>query len=220
MNFHHLITMAATTNGDQSVAESELRVPTKTVQLPDWIEKKQPLWGERLAVPEWDERGTYREKNGWKGNDLIHDPNAAVRIIDYFVRYGDGGESLEKGGVGTTLTGVVHFTPRAESHKGYCHGGSMCSTMDDVIGWCGFLVTGECRPWTGFTVQINTSLRRPIAVDSFLVVSATIAKIERRKVSITAKLVDPSGDEAVVHAEGEGLVVINKGVLPEERSSK
>ena len=48
--------------------------------------------------------------------------------MDYYVAYGtgDGVEGLEKGGVGTILTGVVHFTERAESHQGLCHGGSMC----------------------------------------------------------------------------------------------
>jgi len=152
-----------------------------------------------------------------QGRDLIHDPYAPVRIVQYFVKYGTG-QGLDghyrKGGVGTTLTGVVHFTSRAESHAGYCHGGSMCSVLDDVIGWCAFLTTGECRPWSGFTVQVNTSLKKPIHVGSILLVQAIIARIERRKVFVEATIVDPASEEDGVHAKGDGLVVLNRGVLP------
>jgi acyl-coenzyme A thioesterase PaaI-like protein len=188
--------------------------------LPEWFEELRDEWGEPLAVAEWEDVDSHREKNGWQGRDLVHDRHAPVRVLEYFVRYGDGeGTSFSKGGVGTVLTGIAHFTKRAESHKGFCHGGSMCSLMDDVLGWGAFLVTGECRPWTGFTVQVNTSLKKPIRVDSFLLVKATITKIERRKVSVTAELIDPSDTENIVHAMGEGLVVMNRGVLPEEPQS-
>jgi acyl-coenzyme A thioesterase PaaI-like protein len=179
------------------------------------------------VIPEWEDEknenennnsnnngvgvGSYRTIHGWKGHDLLHGVNAAVRIWDYYFSSHPGG------GVGTTLTGIVEFTPRAESHAGYCHGGSMCSVMDDVMGWCGFLVTGQCRPWSGYTVQVNTSLQTPIPVGAFLVVVGTITHVERRKVSIEAKLMDTSrgDDEMVVHATGQGLVIVNKGVLPE-----
>ena len=75
-------------------------------------------------------------------------------------------------------------------------------------------VTGSCHPWSGFTVQVNTSLRRPINVGTFLLAKATIVRIERRKVSIEAVIMDPRDDEDVIHAEGSGLVVMNKGLLP------
>lgn len=75
-------------------------------------------------------------------------------------------------------------------------------------------VTGACHPWSGFTVQVNTSLRRPISVGTFLLAKATIVNVERRKVSIKVVLMDPNDDKDIVHAEGEGLVVMNKGVLP------
>ena len=89
----------------------------------------------------------------------------------------------------------------------------MCSVFDDVIGWCGFMVSGKCRPWSGFTVQINTSLKKPISVKSTLLVQAVITSIERRKVSIEAELTNPV--DKSLHAKGEGLVVVNRGVLPE-----
>ncbi|KAL3899949.1 MAG: hypothetical protein SGARI_006349 [Bacillariaceae sp.] len=181
-----------------------------------------------LQVLEWqDDDGSYRNKHGWKGTDLVHDKHAPVRVMQYFVQYGNGivaaaekdddtttTKLCEKGGVGNTLRGIAHFTPRAESHKGFCHGGSMTSLLDDVIGWVAFLVTGECKPWTGFTVQVNSKLQRPIAVDSVLLVQAKITAVERRKVSVEASIVDPEDDDAV-HALGTGLVVMNRGVLPE-----
>jgi len=215
--------------------------------LPDWVQtgrKEGSTWGEKLQVLEWqddDDDGLYRRKNGWKGNDLVHDKDSHVRVLDYYVKYGMDNiinnneeeknntdpETTEvqdtnynrkhysRGGVDTTLTGIVHFTKRAESHQGYCHGGSMCSVLDDVIGWVGFLVTGKCIPWSGFTVQVNSKLQRPVHVDSILLVQAKIINIERRKVSIEAVILDPKVENAI-HATGTGLVVINKGILPEE----
>ena len=89
--------------------------------------------------------------------------------------------------------------------------------MDDCIGWVAFCVTGACRPWTGFTVQINTSLRQPISVNSTLLIEGRIARVERRKVYVVAILFDPAKggkeDERAVHAVGEGIVVLNKGIL-------
>lgn len=218
-----------------------------TKSLPDWVGRQQPTWGELLDVDEWKEEEdvngglsdhTYRQKQGWVGRDLIHDLYAPVRILEYYVQYGlnEPLPGLQQGGVGTKLTGVVQFTRRAESHQGYCHGGSMTSVMDDVIGWNAFLVTGSCRPWTGFTVQVNTNLVRPIPVGSVLLVQATIVRIVRRKVSIEAVIYDPaennfSSDGAndddtnnltdtilpsAIHATAEGLVVMNRGVLPAE----
>ena len=213
------------------------------LSVPDWVHSQRPNWGEKVHCGEWEDTEQdqgYREKNGWKGRDLIHDKHAAVRITEYFVQYGTGNigpasspaspaaaegqqtqqllQQLSKGGIGTTLTGVVVFTARAESHQGFCHGGSMCSVLDDVIGWCAFMVTGCCRPWSGFTVQINTSLQKPIPVNSTLLVRAIVTKIERRKVSIEARLIDPAcldnQGEPAVHAQGDGLVVLNRGVLP------
>jgi len=213
--------------------------------LPDWVRVgktgESSVWGEPLEVLEWqDDGGKYRSKNGWKGRDLVHDTQSPVRVLEYYVKYGPGithaddnkndnntpdttkpaikYKNFVRGGTDTTLTGIVHFTKRAESHQGYCHGGSMCSIMDDVIGWVGFLVTGECHPWSGFTVQVNSKLQRPVHVDSILLVQAKITNIERRKVSIEAVIKDPKDDENdnCVHATASGLVVVNRGILTEE----
>jgi acyl-coenzyme A thioesterase PaaI-like protein len=205
-------------NDDNNSRHNSATESISSSHLPDWVHERRESWGDELVVPEWEhDDGTYRTKHGWHGRDLVHDNDAPVRVMNYYVRYGrgiDGVPSSTSGGNGTTLVGVAHFTRRSESHRGYCHGGSMCSLLDDVIGWVAFLVTGECRPWTGFTVQVNSSLRRPIPVDSVLLVRATITNVVRRKVSVEAAIVDPDDDDAV-HATGSGLVIINRGVLPD-----
>jgi Uncharacterized protein, possibly involved in aromatic compounds catabolism len=160
-----------------------------------------------------------------QGCDLVHSTTSPVRVLEYRVKY-----ASDLGGEGTTLTGLVHFTNMAESHRGFCHGGSMCSVMDDAIGWVGFCATGQCRPWTGFTVQVNTNMMKPVKVGQILMIRATIVKIERRKVHSIAELVDPSAEEDIdgsehkdksassreqcAHARAEGLVILNRGVLP------
>ncbi|KAI2512254.1 Thioesterase superfamily [Fragilaria crotonensis] len=153
-------------------------------RMPALVDRRS--YGEELKVAEW-ELMDYREKNGWKGRDMVHDENAPVRIHQYFVKYGNGIGDLERGGEGTALTGIVHFSPKAESHRGVCHGGSMTAVMDDVVGWVAFLASGTCQPWSGYTVQINTSLRKAIPVDSWLLVSGTITKVEGGKSRSMAK---------------------------------
>jgi hypothetical protein len=137
-------------------------------------------------------------------------------------------QHYSRGGIGTCLSGVVHFTRHAESHKGYCHGGSMCSVMDDVIGWCGFVVTGQLLPWSGYTVQVNTRLQCPIPINSILPIQAIVTQIERRKIFITATIWNPSisinqpstsdnndnnNKDGSIHATCEGIFVVNKDVL-------
>lgn len=79
--------------------------------------------------------------------------------------------------------------------------------MDDVVGWLGFCSSGEMRPWGGYTVQIDTTLKRPVPVGSLLRVEAVITKREGpRKVFINAKLVNPHTNE--IHCECNGLFLL------------
>ena len=154
-----------------------------------------------------------------KGRDLCHSLASPVRISHYAVKYGQPVESGgAPGGVGTMLTGVAHFTNHAESHAGFCHGGSMTSVMDDIIGWTAFHVTGRCLPWSGYTAQINVSLQCPIAVETYLKVVGMVTKWEGRKVWVHARLVVGEGCEAgkneamkIVHCNAEGLVILKRG---------
>ena len=200
-----------------------------STMLPEWVnESVVSSWGEPLSgVLEWEETNPenheeYRRANGWFGNDFCHDKVTSPVYVTHYRAYfphnhntiqnkKDKKKNMSLDGVGTRLRGVAHFTRRAESHKGHCHGGSMCALMDDVIGWCGFLTTGKCIPWCGYTAQINTSLKKPIRVESFLQITATIVKRERRKVYIEAVLEDP-GNDGCVHATGTGLFLLKRDV--------
>ena len=87
----------------------------------------------------------------------------------------------------------------------------------------------RCIPWSGYTVQINTKLCKPIPVDSYLYVQGIITNIVRRKVYVTATLYDTvvrtdqneeeeveeeEEEHRIVYATCEGIVVMNPGVLP------
>jgi hypothetical protein len=127
-------------------------------------------WGEKVMVPEWEEDSGYRDKllvermgidvvsslTGYSmsffsqclltGKDLVRDASP-VRVSEYCVAYGNSDNALpgfSRGGVGPFSPELPHLH-RAESHRGFCHGGSMTSVLDDVIGWCAFMTTGECK---------------------------------------------------------------------------
>jgi len=108
-----------------------------------------------LKIDEWERGPDWRKANGWLGTDYIHGLDAAVHVPGYLLE-------ATRGGV--LLVGAAHFGAGAESHQGLCHGGAMTALMDDAIGWCGFCVSGTCEPWSGFTVQIDTSLKAPVQV--------------------------------------------------------
>ena len=91
----------------------------------------------------------------------------------------------------------------------------MCSVMDDVIGWVGFCVSGECQPWCGFTVQVNTALQNPVPVGAWLRLEGEITAVDRRKVHVKASLVAPPRDASgkeVVHCVADGLFIVKKGL--------
>jgi len=246
------MTEGTSTNGT-TISPTETIHHKTWPKLPSWAEhNSRKSWGGRLNILEWEGSDqqtvdSYRQNHGWKGSDLVHSISSPVRILEYRVQYPtlvvplpltgiqgqvqaqeiQGQGQVQGQGEGTILTGMVHFTAKSESHQGFCHGGSMTSIMDDAIGWIGFCVTGECRPWTGFTVQVNTSLKKPVQVGKILMIRAVIDKVERRKVFAKVELVDPGvcvvhdnddhdhddGREEVLYATGEGLVIVNHGVI-------
>ncbi|KAL7482063.1 hypothetical protein ACHAW6_007744 [Cyclotella cf. meneghiniana] len=196
----------------QQLSPSTALVPERS--LPSWVKEQMHQWGEPFCLPEWDDDedvdeendvDTYRSSHGWKGRDLCHSKSSPVRISHYAIQYADGG-------VGTTLTGIAHFTTQAESHAGYCHGGSMTSVMDDIVGWTAFHVTGSCLAWSGFTAQINVSLKQPIAVGTCLKIVGKVVGWEGRKVWVDASLLDVQEDDnESIHCTAEGLVILKRG---------
>ena len=131
------------------------------------------------------------------GYDYCHSKSASVRVMEYILIKSET-ETFPR------LFAPVHFTPKSESHKGKCHGGSMCAVMDDALGWMGFSYGTEILPWSGYTVQVNTSLKKPVDVGSILKLEAWVDRLEgTRKVWVKARL--SNGDTNEIHCEGEGL---------------
>ena len=120
-------------------------------------------------------------------------------MLSYY--YDDGAEGTKE------MTGVVWFGPDAESHRGLCHGGAMSALMDDFCGHVAFVPSDS--PWSGATVQINVSLKKPVRVGSILRIVGRVSKREGRKVYVEAVLDDGGGKEAnaepVIYAALEGL---------------
>jgi acyl-coenzyme A thioesterase PaaI-like protein len=177
----------------------------------EWFNKLKNLPGaEVLDVQEWKDEEWRNAEGGFKGRDFIHSKMASVRIVDYVklpAKHVDPSGLTEENF--PTLVGPAHFTGRAESHRGLCHGGSFCALMDDAMGWMGFSVTGEVKPWSGYTVQVNTALKKSVPVDSVLKMEAWVNRREgARKYWIGARLTDPA-DETCVYCEGEGLFLMS-----------
>jgi hypothetical protein len=184
---------------------------SEDVPVPEWFSIMKSCPNVRLVfVDEWvNERA--RQQSGFLGRDFCHSQQASVRVIDYLIVMPSplsSGDAME---VNETeypkIVGPAYFSQRCESHKGLCHGGSFCALMDDAIGWMGFCVSGEARPWGGFTVQVNTSLKKAVRVGSTLRLEAWVDRKEgSRKYWIKARLSDPlTGD---LHCDGDGLFLM------------
>lgn len=190
--------------------------PTKVnVNDIQWFNSLKSVPGaEILDIREWRDENWRTTEGGFAGRDFIHSKTASVRILDYLKI-----PAKEADPSGLTeynfprLVGPAHFTPRCESHRGLCHGGSFCALMDDAIGWMGFCVSGEVKPWSGYTVQVNTALKKPVPVDSVLRMEAWVTRREgARKYWIGARLSDPS-DETCIYCEGEGLFLLSPDAM-------
>jgi hypothetical protein len=182
---------------EKSIIENDLVI--------DWYEnlKKSTEKCSKLNIKEWNnDGGIYRKREGWIGQDYMHSSTSPVRILDYILLQPH--DDIHD----YSIVAPIIFTKNAESHKGLCHGGTMCAAMDDVIGWCGFCESGSCRPWSGYTVQVDTSLKKAISIGSTLMIEAWIEKrVGERKIYIKAKLSDPS--TGIEHGSASGLFLKN-----------
>jgi hypothetical protein len=107
--------------------------------LPEWFEslKKSPSYVSTVDdyVSEWKHEAG-RQLDGFCGTDFCHSRSRApVRVLEYIIVNQDPSADAIEGASYPKLVAPVYFTPQAESHRGLCHGGSMCALMDDAIGW-------------------------------------------------------------------------------------
>uniref|UniRef100_A0A7S1C0T2 Thioesterase domain-containing protein n=1 Tax=Corethron hystrix TaxID=216773 RepID=A0A7S1C0T2_9STRA len=95
-------------------------------------------------------------------------------------------------------------------------GGSICAVFDDILGWVGFISSGTLRPWSGFTAQVNVSLKKPVSVCSVLKLEGGVSEREgKRKIRVWARLFDPQG--GIVHAEATGLFILKRDEQGEQQ---
>ena len=111
------------------------------------------------SVREWNDEHWRLSEGGFSGTDYVHSRSRApVRVLEYLLIKPSTGSNpstdINDGLFYPSLVGPAFFSGAAESHKGLCHGGSMCALMDDAIGWMGFCISGRPREWTGYTVQV------------------------------------------------------------------
>ena len=109
------------------------------------------------------------------------------------------------------LRGLAVFNERAESHRGFCHGGAMTTALDDVIGHTAILASAG--PWGAVTVQVNCSLKKAVCTGQALLLQGKVSRIERRKVYVDAKLEDQNGE---VYATAEGICVTGVQLQPNQ----
>ena len=128
-------------------------------------------------------------------NHYCHGINSHVKIYDYMINFEEH-----------IMIGKVHFTKYTENHIGTCHGGAMCTVVDDIVGWLGYCSGTKCKVGSGFTAQINTSLKKPVPIDTVLKIIGRIDKVENRKVWISCSLED---EQAIVYCTGIGLFIKN-----------
>jgi hypothetical protein len=214
--------------------------------LPEWFTAMKGH-GDCCAVDdfvrEWHDEKWRLSTGGFSGTDYVHSRSRApVRVLEYLIvkrpnLSREPAKDVREGVFYPSLVGPAYFSGAAESHKGLCHGGSMCALMDDAVGWMGFCITGEPRGWTGYTVQvtsrliladqlhdalshedqltriinhsqIDTSLKKSVTVGSTLKLEAWVERREgARKIWICAKLSDPADD--TVHCTARGLFLLS-----------
>lgn len=194
------------------ISENVTEEPSISIDIGnlDWFHKlKLQSNYVELEIKEWNDEEWRINEGGFKGFDFCHSPTANVRILEYILLKPDISSVSE---TRVKLVGPVYFSPKAESHRGLCHGGSMCAVMDDALGWMGFCSGDVIKPWSGYTVQVNTALRKPVPVGSILKLESFVDRLEGpRKVWVKAVLSEPGTGE--VYCEADGLFLKSKEEL-------
>jgi acyl-coenzyme A thioesterase PaaI-like protein len=220
----------------KSLLDASKGAPIKYPSLPAWYKSLKAATPNSLVVDsvvrEFSNEAWRTSEGGFLGTDFVHSSTrAAVRILEYLLVNGTSSspslgemapaqsssnlsevtdsEPSEGGEPYPRLIGPAYFSEAAESHRGLCHGGSMCALMDDALGWMGFCASGTPRGWTGYTVQVDTTLKKAVPVGSLLRLEAWVQRREgKRKIWVGAKLVDPT--DGSVHCTAKGLFLISR----------
>jgi uncharacterized protein (TIGR00369 family) len=100
---------------------------------------------------------------------------------------------VELGRSWTELT----LQPAFEGWEGIAHGGIICTILDEVMAWA--LVGAD--NW-GVTARMSIDFRRPVPVGRRIRAEGSIARMRRRIVETTARLIDAETGEVLATATG------------------
>lgn len=124
----------------KSKATQSIIQPIFYPQLPKWYEDMKSSPSSCVVddfVQEWQDEN-WRVANGWMGTDFIHSKTrASVHVLEYLiVKKQDKTDENSGEDYSYSLVGPAYFSTAAESHRGLCHGGSMCALMDGKMCLC------------------------------------------------------------------------------------
>lgn len=181
--------------------------------LPDWYETIKQSQN-ALVVVEYRDEDRQINGDGLCTTNFMHSSSRApCRVLEYCLLPPESDTTTtESNHAYPRLIGCAYFTEAAEGHKGLVHGGALCALMDDAIGWMGFCSDTKAgpRPWSGFTVQVDTTLKKSVKVGSCLQLEAWVERREGpRKVWVGCRLVDPSSPTETIHCTAKGLFLLS-----------
>lgn len=104
---------------------------------------------------------------------------------------------------GDGLVARLRFTRTYEGMPGYAHGGILMAVFDDLIG----LTMGRLMRIPAPTVRVQTDFRKPVPIDTDVVVRTRLESEDGRKRHVSATL----SVGATVHAEAQGMLVVLEG---------
>lgn len=96
-----------------------------------------------------------------------------------------------------TLLARAWFGPRTKGPKGFAHGGSIFSLLDEVIGGSGWAAGLQM-----LAVHVEIDIRRSLPLGSIVDVEGRVTGIDGRKVHTAGRMTDADGR---VIAEATGL---------------
>ena len=110
-----------------------------------------------------------------------------------------------------TVVRYYTFGDGLNAHPGLLHGGVVAYILDSSLGAAvGVTMQQSARPGlTFFTVQLNTTYKKPVRTPGTIMVWSWVTKIEGRKVWAKGVI---SGEGGVRYAEAEGLWLMSKQV--------
>ena len=94
----------------------------------------------------------------------------------------------------------LRFDERHQAGPGFVHGGLIAAALDEA---CGLLATWHRFP--AVTARIFVRYRRPVAINTELLVQARVTSSRGRRIHIDGRLLD--GDEILAEARGAFLHV-------------